>query len=141
MRRQYEFALVVTLIGILALFLMGALERARGELEESMVQSEAAAIRVALMDAVVHRETGGGNLPASANPLAWVDVRPQNYAGETDAVPAGRGLWYFDRPAGELVYRFRDGHRARFRFSREGGERGRGAVAGVGLIRLADRGD
>ena len=43
--RKYEFAVLVVIIGILALVVMGALERVRDEIEEASVQTEAAAIR------------------------------------------------------------------------------------------------
>lgn len=142
MRRYYEFAFVVVLIGGLSLFLMHSLEAARLEVEEAIVQSEVAAIRIGLIEVVAHRETHGGELPKSRNPLDWVSVRPENYIGELDAVPARTSVWYFDRPAGELVFRFRDGHRARFRFSRNmGSEYSVAVLAGVGLARLEDQRD
>jgi hypothetical protein len=101
-----------------------------------------AAIRIALMEIVAHRETRGGQLPKSKNPLDWVSIRPANYVGELDGVPAGKSVWYFDRRAGELVFRFRDGHRARFRFSRDSGsEHSVAVLAGVGLSRLEDQRD
>lgn len=140
MRRYYEFAVVVLLIGILALVLLKALGRTSNEMEEASVQSEVSAIRIGLMEVVAHRETFGGSLPKSDNPLDWVATRPASYVGEVDGVPDSKAVWYFDRRAKELVYRFRDGHRARFRLSRDGNvESPRAVVAGVGLLRLEDQ--
>ncbi|MBS1129654.1 MAG: hypothetical protein H6R16_656 [Proteobacteria bacterium] len=140
MRRYYEFAFVIILIGLMSLLLMRSLEATRVEVEEAIVQSEVAAIRIGLVEAVAHREGFGGELPKSKNPLDWVSVRPANYVGELDVAPENRSVWYFDRPAGELVFRFRDGHRARFRFSRElGSEHSMAVLAGVGLSRLEDQ--
>lgn len=140
MRRYYEFAVAVILIGILALMLMRSLGEVRLAMEEATVQSVAAAMRIELVEAVVHRETTGGALPASVNPVDWVSVRPAAYLGERDTLPKETSVWYFDRTAGELVYRFHDGHRARFRLSREGAAaQGRAVIAGVGLARLEDR--
>lgn len=140
MRRYYEFAVVVVLISILAVVLMHALGRARGDMEEAMVQAEAAAIRSQLLETVAHRETFGGALPQSDNPLDWVAAVPPDYRGALDQAPQEKGIWYFDRQAGELVYRFRDGHAARFRLSREAGKtESRGVLAGVGLLRLNNK--
>ena len=66
--------------------------------------------------------------------------RPANYLGEVDGVPAEKSVWYFERGAKELVYRFRDGHRARFRLSRDVNvDSQKAVVAGVGLLRLEDQ--
>ncbi len=140
MRRYYEFSIVIVLLGILAVVLMQALGKVRGEMEEAGVQVEAAAIRSELIEVVVHRETFGGVLPKSDNPVEWVATTPRNYRGAVDQAPEEDAVWYFDRSTKELVYRFRDGHRARFRLSRDAGRSGsRGVVAGVGLLRLDDQ--
>lgn len=140
MRRYYEFAVAVVLISVLALVLLQALGRTSNEMEEAGVQAEVSAIRIGLIEVVAHRETFGGGLPKSDNPLDWVATRPADYLGEVDGMPESKGVWYFDRRARELVYRFRDGHRARFRLSRDGNvESPRAVVAGVGLLRLEDQ--
>jgi type II secretory pathway pseudopilin PulG len=140
MRRYYEFAVVVVVISVLALVLMNALGRAQADMEEAMVQAEAAAIRSQLLEVLAHREGFGGTLPKSDNPLDWVATVPQNYRGALDGVPEEKRIWYFDTGSGELVYRFQDGHSARFRLSREAGRtESRGVLAGVGLLRLSDK--
>ena len=140
MRRYYEFAVAVVLISVLALALLHAIGRTSNEMEEAGVQAEVSAIRIGLIEVVAHRETFGGGLPKSDNPLDWVATRPVDYLGEVDGMPESKGVWYFDRRERELVYRFRDGHRARFRLSRDGNvESPRAVVAGVGLLRLEDQ--
>lgn len=140
MRRYYEFAVAVVLISILALVLLQALGRTSNEMEEAGLQADVAAIRMGLIEVVAHRETFGGSLPKSDNPIDWVASRPASYVGELDGVPETKSVWYFDRRAKELVYRFRDGHRARFKLSRDGNiESPRAVVAGVGLLRLNDQ--
>lgn len=105
-----------------------------------MVQAEAAAIRAQLLEVLAHREGFGGTLPSSDNPLDWVATVPRNYRGALDRAPAEEGVWYFDTGAGELIYRFQDGHAARFKLSREAGRTEiRGVLAGVGLLRLSDK--
>lgn len=137
-RRKYELALVVGIVAIVAAFLFPALERTRAELEESALQAEITAIRVELLERIAHRELAGGALPQSANPLQWIARVPRDYLGEfTDAatLPAKSGVWYFDRAAGELVYRYRRGGEARFRLVRDGAG-AEAKLAGVGLVRV-----
>lgn len=140
MRRYYEFAVVVVLVGILAIALMKSLGQTRRDMEEAGVQVEAAVIRTELLEVLAHRESFGGSLPKSDNPVDWVSTRPRNYLGALDAMPEEKAVWYFDRRVNELVYRFDDGHQARFRLSREAGRTtARGVIAGVGLLRLDDK--
>ena len=140
MRRYLEFAVVVSVIAILAATAMYALDHARGQAEESGLQMEVMAIRAQLMEVAVHRETFGGGLPSSNNPIDWIATRPANYLGVLADAPETGGRWYFHSQSGELVYRFHDGHLARFRLSREAGRSdGRGMPAGIGLLRLPDQ--
>jgi len=137
MRRQFEFAVVVIVLAILALVVMQALERVRTQMEEAGVQMEVAAIRAQLIEVVAHSKVRGGKLPASENPLDWVRSQPANYIGALDWAPEEESVWYFDRGSKELVYRFRNGGLARFRLSRMAGAEGvRGVIGGIGLLRL-----
>ena len=137
LRRLYELAVVVLVVAVLAWLLMRALDRAREEVEEATVQSEAAALRVELLDAQAHRAAFGGALPNGDNPLRWVGRQPAAYLGELDAAPAARGVWYFDRARGELAYRFQSGREARFRLVRGVEAAGvAGTLGGVGLLRV-----
>jgi hypothetical protein len=139
MRRQFEFAVVVILVAVLAILVMQALGRARSEVEEAGVQAEAAAIRVQLLERLAHRATFGGALPASDNPVDWVRLAPNNYRGAHDQAPVEQSIWYYDKAKQELIYVFDDGHRARFRLSRTAGDSGvRGTMGGIGLLRLED---
>ena len=137
LRRLYELAVVVLIVAVLAWLLMRALDGAQQEIEEATVQSEAAALRVELLDVQAHRATFGGALPSGDNPLRWVDRQPAAYLGELDAAPTARGVWYFDRARGELAYRFQSGREARFRLVR-GAEAASvaGTLGGVGLLRV-----
>ena len=136
-RRKYELAVLVLAVGVLALVLLRSLDGAREEIEEATVQSEAAALRVELLDALAHREAFGGALPPGDNPLRWAGREPAAYLGELDAAPAARGVWYFDRAHGELVYRFKSGREARFRLVRGAAAAGvAGTLGGVGLLRV-----
>ena len=137
--RKLEFSVLVVIIAILALVLMAALEQVREDFEEAAVQSEAAAIRIELLDWLVHREAVGGKLPESRNPIRWIGREPANYLGELAVAPEESAVWYFDTTRQELVYRFRSAREARFRLVR-GAEAGgvSGSFAGVGLSRIKD---
>jgi hypothetical protein len=139
MRRYLEFAVVILVISVLALILWKAIGRAGDELEEARMQADVSAIRIGLMEVVAQRQINGGGLPKSDNPVDWVATPPGAYLGEMDGVPDASSVWYFDSRAKELVYRFRDGHSARFKISRDARvESVRAVVAGVGLLRLED---
>ena len=139
MRRYLEFALLAVMIGGLSLYLLRALESARSDVEEAVVQADVAAIRISLMEIATHRAMQGGNYPDSDNPMAWLGAPLGNYAGAFDTRPAGRSLWYFDNRQRELIYVFDDGRLARFRLARNGMvDAGRGAMGGIGLARLPD---
>ena len=135
--RKFEFAVLVVVVGILALWLMRALGEASEDVEAAAVQSEVAAMRVELLDWLSHREAVGGNLPTSHNPVRWVGRAPVPYLGELDVPPEARGVWYYDLKREELVYRFHSPREARFRLVR-GAATGNvpGMLAGVGLLRV-----
>ena len=137
--RKFEFSVLVAIIGILAVVLMGALERVREDFEEAAAQSEAAAIRIELLDWLAHREAAGGKLPESRNPINWIARVPENYLGELAVAPEESGVWYFDSTRQELVYRFRSAREARFRLVRGvDAVSVSGSFAGVGLSRVED---
>ncbi len=137
-RHSFEFATVVAIIGIVALWLLRALSATGEEIEEAALQSEVSAIRIELLDRLAHRETAGGDLPASNNPLAWIGHLPAAYLGEIDRAPAQNRVWYYDRSRDELVYRFRSSREARFRLFRTGAPDGGapGTLSGVALRRV-----
>lgn len=134
-RRIFEGIVAVIFIGCLLFFLLPVLDDVRFEAEDAAVQSEVAAIRIELLDRLAHQQAVGGALPQSANPVQWIAQAPKAYLGERESAPEARGVWYFDRRAGELVYRFQSRGEARFRLVRGGGG-APGVLAGVGLMRV-----
>lgn len=136
--RRLEFAVVAIVIGILAHFLLGALDDTRREIEEAAVQSEVAALRIELLDRLAHREGFGGSLPAGDNPVVWTGRAPAGYIGEVEAAAAatGRGVWFYARNDRTLVYRFRAGDEWRFRLTRPAHGEGVVVLGGIGLARV-----
>jgi len=116
-----EFAVVVSIIAILAVIAVDRLWALRLEAERVAVAQVVGALRSALGIEVARRalEDGLGSLPElhGSNPMALLAQRPAGYAGELTAGSAGQvegGQWYFDPVVGVLVYR------ARFRDAFEG---------------------
>lgn len=137
MRRYLEFAVMIVVLGILALVLLHFLESARDDMEEASVQTMVQSIRTQMLEAVAHRETAGGALPSSDNPFDWVNAKPANYLGVLEQAPEETSVWYYHPASRELIYRFRDGRSARFQLSRAARSSGlRGVMSGIGLVRL-----
>jgi hypothetical protein len=140
MRRYYEFALVVVVLGLISLFMLQRLNAVRDNMEEATVQSDVASMQMQLIETIAHRETFGGTLPASENPVDWLPAPPRSYLGKLDQAPADVSVWYFDRRQKTLVYRFRDGHSAVFKLNRNTRQgENKGVFSGVSLQRQEDQ--
>jgi hypothetical protein len=135
--RKYEFSVLIAIIGLLALFLMNALQEMRDEFEKTAVQSEAAALRIYLIGRLAHHQLQGGVLPHSKNPVVWAGHAPGNYLGERSVSPEENSVWYYDTRRQELIYRNRSGVETRFRLA-QGTEitKVSGTLGGVGLLRI-----
>lgn len=136
MRRHYEFALITIILLILIGVALRFLAEAEKDAEGARLQAEVMSIRAQLMERSVHRETFGGALPESANPMDWIAERPANYRGARVPGAAEVGLWYYDEQKKTLVYRFQNGEEAYFYLSLQGGESARGVPGGIGLVRV-----
>ncbi len=140
MRRYYEFALVVVVLGLISLFMLQRLNAVRDNMEEATVQSDVASMQMHLLETIAHREIFGGTLPASENPVDWLPSPPRAYLGVLDQAPAENSVWYFDQRQKVLVYRFRDGHSAVFKLNRNTRQgENKGVFSGVSLQRHEDR--
>ena len=140
MRRYYEFSLVFIVLGLISFFLLQRLNAVRDDMEGATVQLDVVSMQMHLLETIAHRETFGGTLPASENPVDWLPSPPRAYLGELDQAPVEISVWYFDRSQKTLVYRFRDGHSAVFRLNRNARQgENKGVLAGVSLQRQEDR--
>jgi len=105
-----EFAVAVTVLGVLAVTLMGRLLTAEEYAEKSAMELTIAHMRAGLRAQVgalliADRASGIAAL-AGDNPTNWLDVAPENYVGEYYGQPPQdiEGAWYFDATRRELVY-------------------------------------
>jgi len=106
-----EFAVTVTMIGILMGLLLQRIWYYQGEAEKTAVEMTVANVRTALEIKVAE-----GNLPgrkvdltvlAEENPFNLLKNKPANYAGELfhpSDKDIGEGKWCFDRADKSLIY-------------------------------------
>lgn len=105
-----EFAVSASVISLLAFFTLGALWRAQGQAEATLVdltlRNMATGLRFKQLDLLLRGDAPGMAALAGANPVAWLGGPPANYLGEGDGDPPARQpAWYFDKRRGELAYR------------------------------------
>ena len=136
MRRYLEIAVIVIVISLLVGGLMTALEDAHERTEAARLNAEEAAIRTQIMEVLTHRETYGGPLPQSDNPVDWIRVPPAGYQGVHAQAPTGENFWYFDSTQRQLIHVGRNGKITKFHLSRQANSNTRGIIAKIGLERL-----
>ena len=105
-----EFAVSALVISVLAVFTLGALWRAQGQAEATLVdltlRNMATGLRLKQLDLLLRGDAAGMAALAGANPVAWLQGPPAHYRGEVDGEPAAVGpAWYFDGGRRELAYR------------------------------------
>lgn len=109
---RLELAIVASLAAILFGTFLHAVRRQQEEAEKLLVELTIMSARTGLLSEVAGRVLAGRGRDVAdligANPLRWLREPPPGYLGEFASADAGRlapGSWYFDRAAGELVYR------------------------------------
>ena len=108
---RFEFAVVVIVFGLVMMVLLERLALVRKEGDRAGMEALLVNLRSALYGKVVALQAQGrdGDIGAlaGANPMQWLQSRPQNYLGELDqkaAELATAGQWYFDVKQHKLVY-------------------------------------
>ena len=107
----FEFAIVITIIGLLTGLLLQRLFYYQREAELATVNHVAGLLRtvLALKTAELHAKNKEQEIPnfAEQNPMTWLAQMPHNYRGEyfspqpEELPPDG---WFFDRKSKTLVY-------------------------------------
>ncbi|MBE0596749.1 MAG: prepilin-type N-terminal cleavage/methylation domain-containing protein [Desulfuromonadales bacterium] len=107
-----ELVVVITIVGVLFLAaidkyldLLVDVERTSMEQTLGILRS---AVSLQMAGHIVRGEMAAAEAMAGTNPMNYLSELPKNYLGELDGPdPATieEGWWYFDRQAGELVYR------------------------------------
>lgn len=109
---KLEAMVALLLISILGAILLDRLlfyqEIAEKTAMETTIINMRSALRLTVAELRMQNRMQELEKLVGANPIAWLDTPPANYAGELDspspaAVPPGN--WYFDRTRRQLVYR------------------------------------
>jgi len=109
-RSWLEFAVSATVISLLAFLTLGALWRAQGQAEATLVdltlRNMATGLRLKQLDLLLRGDAAGMAALAGANPVVWLQGPPAHYRGELDGEPVPvEPAWYFDSRRRELAYR------------------------------------
>ncbi len=114
---MFEFAVVVIIVSVLALFLMSRLWALQVDAErvvmENMVGTLKSALGIKVASYIAKGDMAGLQSLQRSNPIKLLSEPPKDYVGEIDGADAAieGGKWYFDTRAGRLVYRVRNsGH-------------------------------
>lgn len=109
----FEFAVVVTLVGVLSAVLITRVQFYQQQAELVAVEQTVATLRAALRMKETQASLAGAKAGrfqiADENPVGWLLEKPKNYLGEYYAPETGtllNGNWYFDRSDKSLVYLF-----------------------------------
>ena len=118
----FNFALTVSLIGILISTALFYLNRTQNQVETTMMETDLANIRWELRELWAHRNAKGQSLASeeidNANPFQLINEPLKNYSGEhPETPPAAQTTWYFNTQSKRLVYVFRDGRQVRYRLT------------------------
>jgi len=124
---RFDFAVTLTVIGILATLLLGYLNKAQKDIEKVIVETELNSLRLSLTEYWVDKSLKNQSIDSKtledSNPMLLVAERPENYIGEFSEAPSNKKeMWYFDTKKKQLIYVFNDGHQARYSLSSTAGQ-------------------
>lgn len=113
-----EGVAILAVVALLGAFSHAGQKHELEAAERSAMESQARAIGDALQARLAPLVVQGAELEIARlvrqNPVDFLRVPPANYLGVLKSPPvasSASGLWYFDEPAGELVYGIRRGGR------------------------------
>jgi len=142
---RFNFAIVLTVIGILAFTLLTFLNKAQNDIEKVIVDTELTNLRLSLAEAWINKNIKNQSVDIQAlnnsNPMLLITEKPNNYLGELSQKPSNsKEIWYFDSTKKQLVYLFNDRHEARFRLININGANKASALtfAGLGLVKVGN---
>jgi hypothetical protein len=137
---RFDFAVTLTLIGILATLLLGYLNKVQHDIERLIVDTELNSFRLSLAESWVHRSVNNQPMDSAAlqdsNPILLMAEKPENYIGELSEAPNNKkDIWYFDTKKKLLIYVFNDEDQARYSFRKVDGK-SKGSLLTVGGLDL-----
>ena len=105
-----EFSVAILIISVLSATILQSLfyvqEYAEKVAMELMISNFRTALRVQVGELLIADRATEISKLAGANPVDWMESRPENYRGALNGAPGGAldGQWYFDAAKRELVY-------------------------------------
>ncbi len=126
-KHRLDFAVTLTVIGILATLLLGYLNKVQHDIERLIVETELNSFRLSLAEAWVHKSISNQSIDSAtlqnSNPMLLMADKPENYIGELSGAPSTKKeIWYFDTTKKQLIYVFNDGNLARYSLSKTAGQ-------------------
>jgi len=124
---RFDFAVTLTVIGILATLLLGYLNKVQHDIEKVILETELTNVRLGMVESWVHKNVTNQpvNIEAlkDSNPMLLIMEKPANYIGEHPEAPrSNKAVWYFDTQKKRLIYIFSDGHQAQYRLVSTAGQ-------------------
>jgi hypothetical protein len=124
---RFDFAVTLTVIGILATLLLGYLNKGQNDIEKVIVETEINSLRLSLAEHWVDKSIMNQSIDSEAlknsNPMLLIAESPENYIGELSEAPRSKkAVWYFDTAKKQLIYVFNNGRQARYRLSSTAGQ-------------------
>lgn len=117
---QFDFAVTVIIISILAVMVLKSLDKLEHHIEEVIQETVLNHIRLGLTEYWLHQNVTHQTIDMktllNSNPMHYVAEKPENYVGEMPSRPGNsKEIWYFDTGKKELIYVYNDGRQAHYR--------------------------
>jgi hypothetical protein len=112
----------LSVIGLLATWLLHSLNDAQTEIEEAILETELNNLRLSITEVWVQKSIENKSLNFAAftnsNPMLLIAKKPKNYIGERAQTPkTDQAIWYFDTQKKCLIYVFKDGRQATYKLA------------------------
>lgn len=131
---RFDFLVTLSVIGILATWLLHSLHDAQKEIEKIVLENELSHLQLGIAEVLVQKSIANQpfNLVAlkGSNPMLLIAEKPRNYIGERTQAPTNeKEIWYFDTQKKCLIYVFKDGQQAAYKLA---------GLAGLTLVSMGN---
>lgn len=119
---RFNFFVTLSVIGLLATWLLHCLNDAQEDFEKAILETELNNLRLSITEVWVQKsiENKSLNLAAfiNSNPMLLIAEKPKNYVGESAQTPKkDEAIWYFDTQKKCLIYVFKDGRQSAYKLA------------------------
>ncbi|MDD2832440.1 MAG: hypothetical protein PHD12_00340 [Methylotenera sp.] len=145
-RIRFDFAVTVSIICIIATFLLHSLRQMQNGVDKMIHDAELNNLRLSLAESWVHRQVTYQTVDTknlvNTNPMRLINEPPKNYIGEKTTRPVNKyKVWYFDINKKELVYVYSSNEEARYVLVShvQGAETSPLSIGGLDLLTASNR--